>query len=102
MCELCVYYVLVCLPPGNRVRVVEFLGSHGGEHEDGSLPSRCVTLSGRSLSTFLECLLPPSSGPCCWQTTRCNNPEDNHLQGSGSCKISVMFPVYVCKFCYNF
>jgi hypothetical protein len=45
-----------------QIKPGEILGSHGGEYEDGCLLACCAVQSGRSLTTFQRCLLPPSSG----------------------------------------
>jgi hypothetical protein len=42
-------------------------GSQGGEYEDGCLLGYNAVQSGRSLTTFQRCLLPPSSG---WLVTQ--------------------------------
>jgi hypothetical protein len=87
----------ICTSRVNSMITSETSGSHGDEYEDGSILSCCSVQPGRSLLTFQGRLLLPSSGRWVialmmeaastsetsvkfYQTTRCNKPEDRHLQ----------------------
>jgi hypothetical protein len=69
----------------------EFLGSHGGEYEDGCLDC-CVLYIGSSLQTFQRYFLPPSPGMIALmlgavitsETSLCRKTRRNNPDTSGS------------------